>query len=378
MMHLKIDKKVLTASEDQTILEVAQKAVINIPSLCYHPDLSVKANCRICVVELKGRDKLVTACSTIVQEGMEIYTSSSKVLNARRLNLELILAEHTKKCVDCLSLYDCDLLHLSREYKVETDRLPERKAARKIYHFGLAIEIDESQCIDCQNCVEACDRQGISYLKMTGQGSNQEVVPSKNSDSACIYCGQCALHCPVTAAQEKNDCLAVEKLLQDPNKIVVAQFAPSIRVSLGEEFGMPYGVNCEGKIYTALKKLGFQEVLDVNFGADITTMVEAEELLERLKDKKAVWPMMTSCCPAWVAYVEFYHPELIPNLTTARSPHIHLAGAIKTYWADKKKINAKKIVVVSIMPCTAKKQEAVWPMMTSCCPAFSGLCFNYT
>ena len=363
-MQFKIDDKIVEGREGQTILEVARAQGINIPSLCYHPDLDVKANCRVCLVEIKGRHKLVTACSTLIQPAMEVYTTSPRVSAARRLNLELIIAEHTKKCGDCLILPDCQLLQLAQEYQVKTNRLTERKTLRQTYRFGSAVEVDGSQCIDCQNCVEACARQGINYLKIKGSGSNQEVMPSRDSTAACVYCGQCTLHCPVSAAQEQVAWPEVEKILKDKSKVVIAQFAPSIRVSLGEEFGLPYGENCEGQIITALKKLGFQEVLDVNFGADITTMVEAEELLARLRDKRAAWPMMTSCCPSWVSYVEFYHPELIPNLTTARSPHIHLAGALKTYWAKQQGINAKNIVVVSIMPCTAKKEEARRPELS--------------
>ncbi len=360
-MKLRINDKVVTASSGQTIIEIARQEGIKIPALCYHPDLEIKANCRICVVEIKGHDRLATACSTLAQEGLEIYTDSPRVKKARATNLELLFATHTKKCADCISVHDCELLNLAKKYKVKSDRLVNRKKQRKIYRFANAVEIDGEQCIDCRNCVEACDKQGISYLKIAGTGINQEIVPNRDNKSACVYCGQCALHCPSASAQEQSAWPAVEKALKDKSKIVVAQFAPAVRVSLGEEFGLPYGANCEGKIYTALKKLGFNYVTDINFGADITTMTEAEELVERLNNKKAVWPMTTSCCPAWVAYVEYYHPELIPHLTTARSPHIHSAGAIKTYWAKKNKFNPKNIVVVSIVPCTAKKYEAARP-----------------
>ncbi len=361
-MNIKINNKKIVVKGTETILDAASNNGFKVPTLCHHPDLDIQANCRICVVEIVGRDHLVTACSTLAEEGMEILTDSPRVKKARVINLELLFAEHTKKCGHCTLRFNCDLLKLAIKYKIKNNRFPGRKGKRKTYKFANAVEIDGTQCIDCKNCIEVCSKiQKIHYLKMEGQGINQEVVPVKDKKVACIYCGQCTLHCPVAAAQEQSAWDKVEKFLQAKNKVVVAQFAPSIRVSLGEEFGLPYGTNCEGKIYTALKKLGFNHVFDVNFGADITTITEAEELLERLKDKKAVWPMTTSCCPAWVAYVEFYHPELIPHLTSARSPQIHLAGAIKTYWANEKKINPKNIVVVSIVPCTAKKYEAARP-----------------
>ena len=361
-MKVKINDKAVAARAGQTILELAREEGITIPSLCYHPDLEVKANCRICVVELKGQAKLAAACLTPVKEGMEIYTDSPKVKAARALNLELILAEHTKKCSDCVALFDCELLRLVKEYKIPSGRLAERKKARKTQRFGVAVEIDHSQCIDCQNCVSACEKQGIDYLKMAGTGKDQEVSTAKEKDNkACVYCGQCALHCPVSSAQEQLAWPAVEKALKDKSRIVIAQYAPAVRVSIGEEFGLPAGTNCEENIRAAIQKLGFNFSTDINFAADITTLVEAEELAERLSDKKAVWPMMTSCCPAWVAYVESRYRGLKPNLTTARSPHIYSAQVIKTYWAKQQGINPKKIVVVSIVPCTAKKQEAVRP-----------------
>lgn len=360
-MTLEINGKTIKAESGRTILEIARDNGFYVPTLCYHPDLEIKANCRICAVEIKGRTGLAAACSTLAQEGMEISTNSPRVKKARRMNMELLLAEHLEKCPDCSSRYDCSLLDIARRDKVKIARFKDRKGRRAVYRFANAVEIDGTQCIDCRNCVEACDRQGIGYLELKGDGVDQEIVPKRGQGDTCVYCGQCTAHCPVAAAQEQGAWKEVEKALKDKDRVVVAQFAPAVRVSLGEEFGLPYGANCEGQIHTALKELGFKYVFDVNFGADITTMVEAEELVERLDSKKAVFPMMTSCCPAWVAYAEFYHPELLPHLTSARSPHIHNAGAIKAYWAKKKKIDPKRITVVSIMPCTAKKYEASRP-----------------
>jgi len=344
MINLKINNKKYLVHPNQSILDVAQANNIKIPSLCHHPDVDVKASCRVCVVEIKGINKLQTACSTLVKEGLEIFTDSPRVKKARNLNIELIFAAHIEKCGNCTLRFDCGLLSLARDYDIKITRFPDRKGKRKTYKFANAVEIDGTQCIDCSNCVEACHRQGIDYLKLEGNGVNQEIKPVKDKDHTCIYCGQCANVCPVASAQEQDEWPEVEKVLRDDSKIVVAQFAPAVRVSLGEEFNLPYGTDCTKKINTALKKLGFDYIFDINFGADITTMTEAEELLERLQlnseknkatNKTAKLPMFTSCCPAWVAYAEFYHPELLPNLTTARSPHIHSAGAIKSYFANK-------------------------------------------
>lgn len=356
-VKIKINQKAIKARVGQTILEVAREHGFFIPTLCDHPDLDVKANCRVCVVEIAGRSRLETACSTPVEEGMEIILDSPKVEVVRRTNLELLFASHVEKCASCSRRFDCDLLKYAAKYQAQIARFPDRKAKRPTYRFSNAVELDGSQCIDCGNCIEVCERvQKIGYLKYRGTGIDQEVVPDKQK--ACVYCGQCALHCPVAAAQEQSAVVAVERAIKDQKKIVVAQFAPAVRVSLGEYFGLPLGANCEGQLISALRALGFSRVFDVNFGADITTLVEAEELLERLKQPKSVLPIMTSCCPAWVAYAETYHPELIPHLTSARSPHIHSAGAIKSYWAKEMKIDPKKIFLVSIMPCTAKKHEA--------------------
>ena len=358
---VKLNGKSVLAYEGETILALAHRNKINIPSFCYHPDLSVKANCRVCVVEIKGAMKLKTSCSTFVEEGMEIISDNERVKKARETNLELIYASHVERCSGCSYRFDCNLLSTAKDYDLKITRFKDRKKTRKTYKFANAVEIDGTQCIDCRNCLEACINQGISYLELKGKGIDQEIVPKKDKKFACVYCGQCALHCPVASAQEQDQSLELEKLLKLKGKIVVVQFAPAVRVSLGESFGLPYGTNCEGKIISALKKLGFNYIFDINFGADITTMTEAEEFMERLRNKKALWPMTTSCCPAWVAYVEFYHPELLPHLTTARSPHIHGGGAIKAYWAKKKNLKAEDIIVVSVVPCTAKKYEAIRP-----------------
>ena len=362
-IKIEIDGQEFWGEEGKTIMQVAKDNGIEIPGLCHHPDFEARANCRVCVVEIKGQDKLQTSCSTLAKEGMEIKTNSPKVKNSRDANLELIFAEHVEKCPTCVWRFECPLLRYAKKYNILVSRFPERKEKRKIYKFANAVEIDGSQCIDCRNCVDACAvLQNINYLEVKGKGVNQEIKPTEKKDFHCILCGQCALHCPVSAAQEQTQWEEVEKLISDPEIITVAQVAPSIRVSIGENFDMPYGELVTENIVSSLKMLGFDYVFDVNFGADLTTVIEAEELLKRIKEGGEM-PMYTSCCSGWVNYVEHYHPELIPNLTTSRSPQIHNGGAIKTYWADQMKIDPKKIRVVSVMPCTAKKYEAIRPEM---------------
>jgi NADH-quinone oxidoreductase subunit G/NADP-reducing hydrogenase subunit HndD len=354
-----INDKKIKCLPGKTVMQVARENGISIPGLCGHADFSPKANCRICVVEVDGANTLKTSCSLLVKEGMNIKTDTARVIKARNTNLELIFAEHIEKCAECIWRFECKLLEYAGKFKIRLNTFNDRKGKRTTYKFANAVEIDGTQCIDCRNCIDACSiLQNIHYLKLEGKGADQEVVPVK--DRQCILCGQCAVHCPVSAAQEQANWKDVENIIKENKKIVVAQFAPSIRVSIGEDFQLPYGQIMTGHVVAGLRALVFAHVFDLNFSADLTTIIEAEELLERIKNKGTM-PMITSCCPGWVNYAEIYHPEILPHLTTSRSPQIHGGGLIKTYWAEKMKIDPKNIVVVSIMPCTAKKYEASRP-----------------
>jgi len=362
-MKITINKKKYNVTEGKTILRVCREIGVDIPALCYHPDLEANGNCRMCLVKIEGTRGLVTACTEKVCEGMKITTESKEIAKARKINLELVFSQHREECHDCVWNYNCELLRLSKKYKAKINRFKDRKTNYPTYRFGNVIEFDSSKCIDCRNCVDICHQQGVDFLEIQEKGSLFQVVPSKKKDIDCVYCGQCINHCPAGAFETIDEFEGIEKPLKQKGKIVVVQFAPSIRSSLGEEFGVQGGKVVTGKIVSALRKLGVDYVFDTCVGADFTTTSEALEIVERIEENGSL-PAFTSCCPSWVKYVEQRYPQYIPNLSTAKSPQTILGALIKTYWAKEKKIDPKKISVVSIMPCTAKKYEITRPQLT--------------
>lgn len=353
---LNIDGKDFEAVAGETVLDIAKRNKIFIPTLCQHSDLKNKASCRMCLISIEGKKGLFTACSTKVESGMKILTDSPDILRARRTNLELIFVQHKEECGDCVTSRNCRLLEYAKKYDVPINRLDDRKKDYPVYQFGPSLIFDSSKCIDCGNCTEMCRKQGISFLEKRQKDTFWQIKPRCEESSDCIYCGQCIVHCPVGAFEAVGEFENVEDPLKDKSKKVIFQFAPAIRTSIGEEFGMEPGVNMLGQMTAGIRQLGAYKVFDTSVAADVTTVEEARELVERIKNK-GVLPMFTSCCPAWVKYLEFYKSDYLSNLTTVRSPHIILGGLIKKYFAKKENIDPKDIVVVSIMPCVSKKYE---------------------
>ena len=360
MINCKINGIAVSVPKGSTILEAARQAGVEIPTLCFLKDINEIGACRICVVEATGARGLVTACVYPVSEGMEVQTNTAKVQAARRTTLELILSTHDKKCLSCVRSNDCELQKMCRDYGVEMAEKYE--GFRPTYELDLStahLVRDNNKCILCRRCVAACRQQFVSVIGANDRGIDTHIgtpFEKQLADVPCVSCGQCTVVCPTGALVEKDDTAKVWEALADKSKTVIVQTAPSIRATLGECFGMPVGTNVEGKMVAALRRLGFDKVFDTDFGADMTIVEEATEFVDRVKNG-GVLPMITSCSPGWVKFAEYYYPDLLDHLSSCKSPQQMTGAIIKTYYAEKNGLDPKDIVVVSIMPCTAKKFE---------------------
>ena len=360
MVHLKINNIPVEVKEGSTILEAAKAAGINIPTLCYLKEINEIGACRVCVCEVKGARSLVAACVYPVNEGMEVFTNTEKVRKSRKTTLELLLSDHKKECLSCVRSTNCELQKLSYEYGCDENRFKGEKAKYEEDTSTSYLVRDNEKCILCRRCVAVCKKvQEVAVIAPARRGFNTHIACAFESDLAdapCVACGQCVAVCPTGALHEREEIDNVRDAINDPEKVVVVAAAPAVRAAIGEEFGYPIGTNTEGKMFTAMRMLGFDKVFDVNFGADLTIMEEANELIHRVKEGGTL-PMFTSCSPGWIRFVEYYYPELIPNLSSCKSPMQMFGATVKTYWAQKENIDPKNIYVVGVMPCTAKKFE---------------------
>ena len=376
-VNVTINGKVVEVENTATVLEAATLAGVNIPRLCFLKGINENSACRLCVVEIndRGRVMMKNSCTVQVSDGMIVNTNTPRVKMAVTKNLQLLAASHRFECWKCPREHNCEFLALLRRYNIPNVMGEDDTFSKKpqIVNITDALEIDSSKCVLCGRCIAACQKlAGTGILDYNNRGFKTYVGPALNHNmdtTGCIFCGKCIQACPVGAIKEKDDIDLAIDMINDPEIYTVAQIAPSVRAALGEEFGYKMGTNVEGKIYAALQKLGFDDVTDTNFAADVTIMEEGTELLGRiekhLKGEDAVLPMFTSCSPGWIRYIETYYPEFLPNLSTTKSPQQIQGALIKHYYAGKLGVDPKKIRVISFMPCIAKKYEAKRPEMES-------------
>jgi len=364
MVHLKINGKDIEAVEGTTILEAAKNNNIHIPNLCYLEGVHKFGTCRICVVEVKGAKTLIPSCITAVSEGMEVHTHSDEVRKARKVLYELMLSDHNKECLSCKRNQNCELQELGNTLGVEDSRF-EGERAKYSLDSSVSITRDMSKCILCRRCVTACNQyQGVSAINAQNRGFDTVISPAMElplNNVSCIYCGQCTVVCPVGALKETDAIKKVWDAIYDKKKRVAVQVAPAIRVAIGEEFNNEPGSRVTGKLAAALRMLGFDDVFDTNFTADLTILEEGTELLTRLvkavSGEKVTLPMITSCSPGWIKYIEHTYPSELDHLSTCKSPHTMMGALVKSYYAKKINFDPKDFYVVSVMPCTAKKFE---------------------
>ena len=363
MITAKINGIQVQVNEGTSILDAAKGVQIKIPTLCKHPDLPPGAGCGLCIVKIKGSPKMLRACCTPLENNMDIITHDPEIVAVRRTVLELILSNHPNDCLQCGRNNDCELQALVADFGIREEPFDKFLPDIAKDDSTKTIVLDAQKCIRCGRCVEVCqDMQDVWALSFLERGFCTRISPAgdiKLADSPCIRCGQCSNHCPTGAIVELDETQRVWEALQDPDKYCVVQIAPAVRVAIGEAFGLPLGTNMTKKLYALLRRLGFKAVFDTNFGADVTIMEEGNEFIQKYTKDKSSLPVITSCCPAWVDFMEKFHPDMINHFSTCKSPHEIVGVLSKTYYAEKNKIDPKKIVVVSIMPCTAKKNEII-------------------
>lgn len=364
MINLKINGQNISVKEGTTVLEAARQAGIRIPTLCYLKDINKLGACRVCVVEVKGARSLVASCVYPVSEGMEVITNSPRVLESRKKTIELLLSDHDKKCLSCVRSGNCELQTLSTELGCDASNFEGEKNEYPLDESTPYLVRDNNKCIMCRRCVAACkEYQSIAVIGANARGFRTHVGSEFSKplmEVACVGCGQCINVCPTGALRERDEIDEVYAAINDPSKVVIVGTAPSVRVGLGEEFGNPIGTNVEGKMVAALKKLGFDWVFDVNVTADLTILEEGTEFIGRVLNGGKL-PMITSCSPGWIKYIEHYYPDYLAHLSSCKSPQQMFGAVCKTYFAEKMGLDPKNIVVVSIMPCTAKKFEKTRP-----------------
>ena len=367
MGYMTIDGRTVEFTDEPNVLAVIRKANIDIPTLCYHSELSVYGACRLCTVE-NERGKTFASCSEPPRDGMIVYTNTPRLMKYRKLILELLLAAHCRDCTTCIKSGECQLQALAHRMGVETIRFENTKEQHRLVFSSPSIVRDPNKCILCGDCVRMCDNvQSVNAIDFAYRGTRALVTPAFNkkiAETDCVNCGQCRVVCPTGAISIHTNTDTIWDLLADKNTKVVAQIAPAVRVAVGDRFGLPKGENVMGKLVNVLHRLGFDEVYDTSYGADLTVIEESEELMNRLESGENL-PLFTSCCPAWVKFCEERYPDLAKNLSTCRSPQQMFGAVVREYYKDPEKSGGKRIVSVSIMPCTAKKEEILRPESTT-------------
>jgi NADH-quinone oxidoreductase subunit G len=360
-LNIKINGIPHQVEQGMSILDAAKIVQVNIPVLCYHPDLPAWAACGLCVVKVEGSAKMMRACSTPIEEGMSIITHDPEIVEVRRTVLELILSTHPNDCLQCLRNQNCELQRLAAEFGIRDVGFEQMLRTLPVDSSTTSIVLNPEKCVQCGRCVNVChEMQNVYALEFLQRGINTRIAPAADvtlNDSPCVKCGQCSAHCPVGAITEKDETIAAWNSLRDPEAYNVVQIAPAVRVALGEAFGYEPGTLLTGKIYAALRRLGFDAIFDTNFGADLTIMEESSEFIERFVHGKGELPLITSCCPSWVDYLEKFYGDMIPMFSSAKSPHEMVGALAKTYFAKTANVDPAKMFMVSIMPCTSKKYE---------------------